>query len=169
MQGTKKVAGYRTPVGSPKALPLDTHPWYFNPNRSSVRRPSDHFMRELRAFDPDLDCTWHPHQERWAIWMRTPRIQTAICSGWSLLFFVHPAQLDARVFARLYGASARRWNSGREYFAAIEREFHRDKERAERARQQETLDIAMPHYDHSQISVSMRGQSNGSKFADYHS
>ena len=77
--------------------------------------------------------------------------------------------LDERFLAALYNASGRRWGNGREYFLAIEREIERDRETRDRARTQEAIDLAMPSFEHSQISVAMHGKSNGSKFSDYHS
>ena len=112
-------------------------------------------------------CGWL--EEKWGIWIRNPRIQNPICQGWGLLFTVAPDRLDDRVFARLYAASCRRWRDGKQYFDAIEREMARDRAKREHQYTQDTVDAAMPSFDHSKIQISMCGRSNGSKFADYHS
>jgi len=163
-----KIPAGRVGIASPTPTSPDHHPWWFHPNRSSVRRPEDHFMRQLRDFDPELDCTWHPIHEHWAIWVRNPRIQNPICAGWSLLFNVKPGFLDARVFARLYQASALKWHNGAQYFAAVEREIVHEREEKEQQFTRDSVDAAMPSFDHSKIQISMRGKSNGSKFVDYH-
>lgn len=160
--------GRMTPARGSPAGP-EHHPWWFHPFRSWVRRPPAYFMRQLWRFDPELDCTWHPLEEKWGIWIRNPRIQNPICQGWGLLFTVAPDRLDDRVFARLYAASCRRWRDGKQYFDAIEREMARDREKREQQYTQDTVDAAMPFFDHSKIKISMCGTSNGSKFADYHS
>jgi len=46
--------------------------------------------------------------------------------------------------------------------------MERDREQIEQRQRQDAIDLAMPSYDHSQISVAMRGRSNGSKFSTYH-
>ena len=166
----RKARGGRVGVAqaNPALTVPEAHPWWFHPNRPSVRRPDAAFMRELHRFDSELDCTWHPIHDLWSIWVRNPRIQTPICSGWSKLFDVKPGFLDARVFARLYQASGQRWASGSQYFASVEREILHEREQKERQFSQDSMDAAMGSFDHSKIQIAMRGKSNGSKFSDYH-
>jgi hypothetical protein len=85
-----------------------------------------------------------------------------------LLFQVKPRELDERVLARLYMASAQRWGDGRRYFDAIQREIEREQERKEKFLNQDAVDRAMPFWEHSRIRVGY-GKSSGSKFSDYHS
>ncbi len=75
--------------------------------------------------------------------------------------------LDERVMARLYQASQKRWGSGAKYWEAVEAAQKRDKEAEDRQNLQDSIDQSMEVFDHSQISVSMRGKSNGSKFSKF--
>jgi hypothetical protein len=159
----------RMAVAKPATPGPETNPWYWHPNRQAVRFAPDWFRRQLHDMDPELEVTWNPIAEQWQIWIKKDRIQHAVCWGWLLLFSAPPECLDNRIFARLYSASARKWSNGKEYFAAIAREMERDKEAAKKAAQQDTIDAAMPAFEHSQIKISMAGKSSGSKFATYHS
>jgi hypothetical protein len=76
--------------------------------------------------------------------------------------------LDNRLFARLYEASSDKWGSAKEYFYQIQAQAERDKERREKQHYQDTIDLAMPSWEHSQIKVGY-GKSSGSKFSTYHS
>jgi hypothetical protein len=75
--------------------------------------------------------------------------------------------LDDRLFARLYHASAAKWGSGRAYFDRLAAEMERDRAKTEAQTRQDSLDSGMDVWKSTQISVSMHGKSNGSKFADY--
>ena len=177
MQGTKKVAGFKTPIKDQSGkLGPEANPFYWNPNRIGARPAPAWFLSRLREVDPDgfVDVRWNPLRERWAAFYRKPDFSHPLCQGWTLLMKVEYPDgsympLDERLLAALYAASGRRWGNGREYFLAIEREIERDREARERARTQEAIDIAMPSFEHSQISVSMRGKSRGDKFATYQS
>jgi hypothetical protein len=169
LQGKRRVNPFRMPIARPKRVGPEHNPWYWHPFRVGVRSAPEEFTKKLLEVDPELACTWNPVKEHWSIWMRKPSIQNPICQGWALLFNVPPRELDERVFARLYEASARKWGNGREYFRRIEAEFERDRQKREATRQQEARDIAGDYYDFTQIKVSMRGPSSGSKFANNHS
>lgn len=147
----------------------ETSLWYWHPFRSSVRFGPADFRAKLKAIDSGLDVTWSPVHQQWCIWMRKPRIQQALCWGWALLFSVPPTMLDERVFARLFAASTDQWGSAKNYFRAVQRELEREREQREAATTQDSIDRAMPYFEHSQIKVSGFGKSSGSKFSDYHS
>jgi len=147
---------------------------YFGPNRFGVQFGPRAFRAELHAIDPRLEVTWHPLAERWIIWAKNPDVTFWMHPGWSLLFPVqaHPSgaylPLDARTLAKVYDRSPRRWGSGRAYFERIVDEVRRDYARGQRDRQQYVRDVAGDVVDHARIQVSMRGHSNGSKFASHH-
>lgn len=176
IQGTRKRAGFSTQVGSKTGkLGPEQNPWYWNPNRVGARSAPLWFQDKLREVDPEglIDVRWNPILERWVAFYRNWKVNHPICQGWQLMMKVQYPDgsympLDERLLAALFNASARRWGSGKTYFDAIEREVTRDREKREKARTQEAIDIAMPFYDHSQIKVGY-GANNGSKFADYHS
>lgn len=178
--GTGKISGgplrpFRQAVSKPKKIGPEVNPWFWNPNNPTVVFGPDDFRKRLkREMGSELEVTWTPIQERWLVWARTPRIQNPICQGWRLLF-IHQGpsgehlQLDERVFARLYHASAMKHGSAKQYFDRLVAEMERDKaKRAEKYRQ-DTIDAAMPSFDHAQIQVSGFGKSSGSKFSTYHS
>ena len=175
MKGTKKVPGFSTPIRDRSGqLGPEFNPFYWNPNRIGARPAPGWFQTKLREVDPDglVDVRWNPIRERWAAFYRKPGLSHPICQGWTLLMKVEEPDgsympLDERLLAALYQASGRRWGNGKEYFLAIEREVERERELRERRQRAEAIDLAMPVFDHSQISVAMTGPSNGSKFADY--
>lgn len=150
--------------------------WYWNPNRVGAKPAPEWFLSKLREVDPegDVDFRWNPLRERWVAFYRNHKVAQPVCNGWQLLFIVQEPSgaympLDERALAVLYHASRKKWGSGRDYFRAVERELERDKELREKASQQESIDLAMPSFEHSQIKVAMTGKSNGSKFSTYHS
>lgn len=164
---------FRQPIAKPAKVGPEVNPWFWNPNLPGVRTAPPSFKERLwREVGDDVEITWNPIRERWMVWERAPRIQHPICRGWKLLFLHEGPDkeylpLDERVFARLFYASVMVQGSGREYFNRIVAEMERDREKAKEQALQDTIDEAMPFFDHSQISVSMRGHSNGSKFATY--
>jgi len=76
--------------------------------------------------------------------------------------------LDARIFAAIFEQSGMKWDSGKEYWARIEQEAQRDKEREHADREQHLEDAGADHWDHTKIQVSMCGHSSGSKFVKHH-
>src|SRR3990167_4171652 len=172
-----KAAGFKTPVGDRSGkLGPEWNNWFWNPNRIGAKPAPAWFQKQLREVDPDglVDVRWNPIRERWQAFYRKPNFQHKLCSGWQLLMKIEYPDgsympLDERFLAALYAASGRKWGNGREYFLAIEREIEREREHRERRQAAEAIDLAMPVYEHSQISVSMRGESNGSKFSTYQS
>lgn len=164
---------FRQAVARPKPKGPEYNPWYWNPNRIGVQTTPDWFKSQLKAVGEELEVTWNPITHRWYVWSRAPRLQHPICQGWRLLFVNQDIDgaflpLDERVFARLYAASTMAHGSAKAYFDRIKAEMERDKERAARKHQQDTIDLAMPSWEHSQIKVGY-GPSNGSKFSTYHS
>lgn len=171
---TQNQLSYKTPIGKMKKLPPEANLWWWHPNRVGVKSAPEWFKEALSKMDDNLAVTWNAYRERWQVWLRCPRLQSPVCQGWKLLFVNEDGAhrympLDERLFARLYQASADKWGNGKDYFRAIEREIERDAEKREASWKQETLDIAMESFDHSQIKVAMHGKSSGSKFSEYHS
>ncbi len=157
---------------TPYIPPPESLPVYWSPSRVDARFAPKWFLKQLHAMDRDLTITWDVYNERWNVWMKSPRTQNRFAQGWTLLFPVRYSDgsympLDERLFARLYAASAQKWGRGRDYFLAIEREMERDKAKAKLDRDSDVQHAAGEYYDHMKISVSMRGQSNGSKFANH--
>ncbi len=155
-----------TKVG-PEEMP---HFWY--PGLAGIKTAPESFKAELEAFDPALKVTWNPIIERWQVWEPAPAVKFRLCPGWRLLF-VHNGPtgeylpLDDRLFARLYHASRSKWGSGKAYFERLSNEMLRDRAKSEADTRQYVHDSGMDVWKSTQISVSMRGKSNGSKFADY--
>lgn len=164
---------FKQAISKPKAYGREEIPAYWNPNRVGAYQAPSWFMEKLKEVGEELECCWNPVSERWQIFSKAPNLRHPICSGWRLLFIVQDADhnfqpLDERIFARLYAASAMKHGSARKYFDHVIAEMERDKERREQKHYQDTIDLAMPSWEHSQISVAMRGKSNGSKFSTYH-
>jgi hypothetical protein len=139
-----------------------------------VKTAPPSFQERLTALDENLAVTWNPLLERWQVWDRCARVQHPVCVGWRLLFIHKDVDggylpLDERVFARLYHASADAHGSAVKYFDRVASEMLRDREKREAQSLDDSIQHAMEAFNHSQISVSMRGKSSGSKFADYHS
>lgn len=173
MQGTGRRAEVKQTIAKPVVRGPEYNPWFWNPARGSSRRAPSSFLQRLHDLSPSLEVVWNPILERWAVWDRAPRINHPVCQGWRLLFIHWDTDhsylpLDERLFARLYAASADAHGNAKEYFARIVREMERDKERTEKANLADTIDAAMEHFQHSQISVSGAGKSSGSKFSTYH-
>lgn len=166
LRGTRRLPGYKTPVGKTKKLGPEFNTWFWNPNRIGAGEAPIAFRKQLREVDPDnlIDVRWNPIAEKWGVFYRKPSLSHPICSGWVLLFLVEPRELDERVLARLYDASAAKWGNGRQYFEAVQREIEREAERKEALRRQEAIDLAMPYWEHSRIS----NIGKGNKFSKYH-
>ena len=166
---------FRQRIARPRAIPgPETLHWYWNPSRFGVELAPEWFRRKLKEIGEELEVTWSPVHERWLVFSRAPRVQHKICSGWRLLFVNQEPSgeylpLDERVFARLVAASVITHGSAKAYFDRIKAEFERDNERKDRKHTQDTIDLAMPSWEHSQIKVSGFGPSSGSKFSRYHS
>lgn len=177
------MAGIFTPKGqtNPFSLPVSRsskvdpeeliHWW--NPNRLGVEKAPSWFRKKLDEIDPQVQITYSPVHSRWLVWVPNGRVTHQLCPGWMLLFVHQDANgsrlpLDERLFARLYSCSIAKQNiSAKQYFERIETEMARDQALKEKSWQNETIDRAMPSFDHSQIKISMYGPSNGSKFSDY--
>lgn len=164
----RKVGEFRVPVVSRAPLGPEVSWRYFSPERVDIRHGPESFRRQLFELDPRLDVVWHPVNERWVVWFRSTQ-------GWRVLF---PVQywpngeympLDERTIAKCWDRCGRRWGNGKAYWDRIESEITRSIRAKEEARRQEARDIAGDVYDSAQISVSMCGPSNGSKFADHQS
>jgi hypothetical protein len=146
---------------------------FWHPNRFGVRRAPPEFRQRLHDLHADLEVTWHPIRERWLLWYRRPRVQHPICPGWLLLCVVETSDgsyvpLDDRVMAVAYEQSGFKWGSGRKYWARVEDEAQRERDREQADREQHLDDAGSDHWDHTKIQVSMRGHSSGSKFVRHH-
>lgn len=150
---------------------IEFNPWWWNPNNPSVgRNGSEAFIKRMKAeMGEELDITWNPTNSRWQVWMRVDRFQSPVCSGWKLLFIHNGpdgeyAPLDERVFARLFAASVMKHGSARKYMDQIESVMARDREKREAKHRQDTIDLAMPSWEYSQI----KNIGKGNKFSTYH-
>jgi hypothetical protein len=171
--GKRKVNPFTQEIKKDLKVGPEQSPWFWNPNRVEVKFAPAEFLKKLKQLGEELSCTWNPILERWQLWAQSPTVQQKICHGWRLLFIVNEpdgsyAPLDERVFARLYHASVLSHGSGKEYFARVMQEMERDQQKREEKSTQDSIDAAMPSFQHGQISISMCGKSNGSKFSDYH-
>lgn len=147
-------------------LPPQGNPWWWHPAQPGVASGPAWMERKLEEVDPDLRITRNGFNGNWQIWLKTPRN----ARGYTFLFPIPPDQLGdgTLAIARLYEASAARWGDGKKYMDAVIREQLREKEQAEKADFQDTMDRSMDAWDHSRIRVGY-GRSSGSKFTDYHS
>jgi hypothetical protein len=164
---------FRQSIARPKKLGPEYNPWYWNPNRIGVQFADKAFTKKLKELGSELEVTFNPITEKWQVWSRFPKLNHPICQGWRLLFVHKDAEghylpLDERLIARLVYASVLTHGSAREYFNRVQGEYERDRARQKAQTLADTLDIATPHYDFSQIKVGY-GPSNGSKFSTYFS
>jgi hypothetical protein len=155
-------------------MPIESIAWFWNPSRPGVKLGPEWFRTKLRELGDDLEVTWSDYHERWLVFMRKESVTHPIGMGWSLLMKVENDDgsyrpLDERVMARLYLASQKRWGSGLKYWEAVEAAEKRDKAEQAATDFDNTMQQAMESFHHSQISVAMRGKSNGSKFSTYQS
>ncbi len=169
MTGTGRAIEVKQPISRPVPLGPEFNPWFWNPNRGSVKTAPDSFKERLEAVSPTLAVTWNPITERWQVWDRCGRINHPLCQGWRLLFIHKDTDgsylpLDERLFARLFYASADAHGNAKEYFLRVATEMERDREKAEAASLDNTIQHAMEYFDHSQI----KNIGSGSKFATYH-
>lgn len=164
---------FRAKAGPKRVLGPEHNVWYWNPNRAGIQTAPEWFKEQLSKLGDELAVTWNPINQRWQVFSRAPRINHPVCQGWKLLF-VHNGPsgeylpLDERVFARLYAASVHEHGSAKAYFSRIVSEMERDRAKSEQNDLNDTIDIAMESFDHSQIKVSGFGKSSGSKFSRYH-
>jgi len=171
--GDAQGPDFRVPYQSGDRPPIEDAPSFWHPQRFGVKFATPAFRKQLQAIHPDLDATWHPLRERWLVWYRRPRIQHPLCAGWLLLFIAETSThayvpLDARILAAVYEQSGMKWGSGKRYWARVEEEAERTRTANLKHRDDEVLDTASEYWDHTQIQVSMCGQSSGSKFVDHH-
>lgn len=156
-----------------QVLGPEHNPWFWNPNLIEIEFAPKPFRALLkREMGEELDITWNPIQSRWQVWTRSQTINHKLCHGWRLLFIHNAADgtflpLDELIFARLYSCSAEHQGGAKQYFDRMVREMDRAKEKREKQRLADTIDSAMPSFDHSKIQVSGFGKSNGSKFSTY--
>lgn len=168
------------PIEKPSAFNRpgpEFHSWFWHPFRVGVRFAPASFMKRVRELEitPRIEITWNPIREFYQVWQEDFKINHPICHGWKLLFNVADndgyCPLDERVMWKLYDRSIQlnpaNGYSLKKYWDRIEAEMARDEAAAERKRDDDRIQATNPVFDHSQISVSMRGHSNGSKFANY--
>lgn len=148
-----------------KPLPDEANDWWWNPGRPTVPRGPDWFQRRLDELDDTLAITENRYTGNYQIWSKKDSLRNPICTGWVLLFLVHPLELDNRVIKRLIDASDRKHGSGKAYWQAIEDQMRREKETADRAQRDDTLARATEFYDYTQV----KNIGSGSKFSKWHS
>jgi hypothetical protein len=162
---------FRVPVAKKVALGPEHNPWYWNPNRVGAGEAPTWFKAKLREVDPegDIDVRWNPVKQRWGVFYRKPSMRHPLCSGWVLLFLAQYEDgsylpLDERILARLYEASAAKWGNGKKYFQQVVDQIEHEKTSREKQHTQDTIDIAMESFEHSQI----KNINSGSNFSKYH-
>jgi hypothetical protein len=159
---------FTQPIVRPSKKGPEVIPHFWNPNNVSIKLAPEWFRDELKRLDPDLEMTWNPVEERWQLFVKSPRMQHPLCHGWRLLFIHHAADgsylpLNELVFARIASIDGRRQGDAVKYFDRVVAEMNRDKEMREKKWRQDTIDAAMPSWEHSQI----KNIGKGSKFATY--
>lgn len=174
IQTRKGLGAFNVPIAKPQRLGPETSWSYFHPGRVDARFAPATFRAQVKALDPKLDIVWHPIHERWCVWVKNERIRHWMCAGWQLLFPVKYTSgaympLDERTLAEIVNRSPRKHGNGRQYFERVMEELDRDRRRKTQAGQDHVGAIARDRWDACQISVSMRGASNGSKFQKHHS
>lgn len=170
VRGQGALQSFKQTIVKPSIPPPESSHWFWNPNRAGVRFAPEDFAKRLKEIDSELEITWDSYQERWLLWAKNPKLQSKLCSGWSLLFPIKEpdgsyAPLDERIFSRLFGASERRWGNAKKYFDAIEREWERDKAIAEKNRKDDVGHSAGEYFDYMKI----KNIGSGSKFANHFS
>jgi hypothetical protein len=141
-----------------EATPED-NPWFWNPGLFGIRREPADFRAALDEMGhPDIAACWNPRNERWQVFARAPRVQTPVCRGWRLLFFVQDSQrqyvpLDVRTLAKIVSISADANGNGLRYFDRVWGELQRDKTRAEERVQQESWEQSGEYFDYTKPKV----------------
>lgn len=175
LRGYGEGAPFTIPLNKGPKLGPEYNPWYFFPNRVIYSKlPDESFRRKLHEIDPDLEASWNPIKHRWAVWMRDVKMNHPACQGWKLLFWNETdtkeyLPLDERTLAKIYDRSARKWDNAKRYFDRIESEMERDRNKAQADTDAYWREAAGDYWNHTQIQVSMRGESKGSKFSEFHS
>lgn len=161
---------FNQPLAKVVIPPKESNPRFWNPSQGGVRFAPDDYRAKLHAIDPELDITWDNYNERWNVWVKNPKLAASLNRGWTLLFILRYADgsympLDERCLARVYEISAQKWGNGKQYFDAIQREWDRDKEKAELERKQEVNDTSGDYYDFMKI----KNIGQGNKFTNHFS
>jgi hypothetical protein len=148
---------------------------YFTPGDLCVRYAPDEFRRKIKEIDPRFEVIWHPVRERWVVWanLGTAQVKSPRLKGWSLIFTVQYSDetfmpLDERTLARAWDRCGRKHGSFKRYWDQVEaaQDYEYNKRLADR--RQHVRDMAGDQWDSQRISISMRGQSTGSKFSKHH-
>lgn len=148
---------------------------YFTPASFGVQLAPEDFRRRIKEIDSRFEVIWHPYNQRWVVWAFLPQeIKHPRMKGWKLIFTVQYAggeymPLDERTLARAWDRCGRKHGSFKRYWERIDAEMDRDYDQGRLNRQEETKALARDYWDHTQIKVSMRGPSSGSKFQKHHS
>lgn len=164
MQG-RRSAPFKQAVAKPVPLGPEHNPWFWNPNRADIRLGPSDFRKRMKGMDERLEVTWNPITERWQIWVVDHKIQHKVCHGWRFLFSTDPRELDERVMAELYARSGYKWGNLYEMWLRVEQEIERDREKADRNREDEVKAIARDYWDYTLI----KNVGRGSKFTENHS
>lgn len=169
LKGRGRVGSFKQPIQtSHKPLPIETHSWYWNPNRIGVKQAPEWFQEKLGDFKDEVKICWHPLRERWCVFSRAPKINHPVCNGWKLLFIWEDSTgylpLDERVLANIWDRSGRKWGNLHEYWLKVEQAIERDREKSERSRDDDVVHSAKEYYDYTLI----KNIGSGSKFANNH-
>jgi hypothetical protein len=125
---------FRQPVAKvTKPADVETHPWYWNPNRIGAIQAPSWFMERVNEIDPELDVRYNPVTSKWGVWVRNSRFVHPICQGWKLLFIHHdqdrqPMPLDERLLGRLHLIDMKN-SSAKAYFSRVMSEMERGRRR----------------------------------------
>lgn len=145
-------------VAKPGSLGPEHNPWFWNPGLYGARLAPHPFRESLHEVDPDLEATWNPILEKWAIFYRTPRVTHPISRGWRLLFFVQDENrsyvpLDERTLAKCWEISGRKWGSAAKYMDAVHREAVREREQQDKALSDEDWYLAGEYHDFTRPKI----------------
>lgn len=154
-------------VASNRSLPEESIPSFWNPSRGGVKSAPLWFSEPLEKFDPELRCVWNAYDSKWQIFSPSERIKHPIARGWMLLVRLDPSEFREGniplIIAGLFARSARRGESGAQYFDRIVSEAQRDQEKAKKATFSETQDMMMDKWESTQIG----SHRSGSNFSTY--
>lgn len=141
-------------------------PWYWNPDRDGVKQPPAAVVRQLRELDPDLRAVFSPVHERYLIWLKSDRIQNALCKGWLLLFiwedpttkeYLELGDPPTLLFHNLYLIAAHRFPNAKGYYDTIQKSIEAKKAEREKDYQNGRRDMQRDYYSSYKISTAAPG------------
>lgn len=167
LKGVGKTNPFKQSINRGAKLPPEWHSWYWHPNRIGVKEAPTSFSSKLKELGDDLKITWHPLRERWGVFVRDHKLSHPVCWGWKLLFIWEVdgeyAPLDERLLAKIWDRSGRKWGNLHEYWIKVEQAQTRDREKAERSREDDVRHSAGDYYSYTLI----KNIGSGSKFVNH--